>query len=84
MDDIVVVRVLEDDEELSPDVEVWPALEDMEPEAAIRHLMEDWGFDEVDARFHLALALGEIDGDAYAVDDQGRRVRSPRPDRTTA
>ena len=50
----------------------------MEPEEAIRHLMEYWGLDEADARFELALARGETDGDAYAVDDNGQPVRTPR------
>lgn len=78
MDDIKVT-FLDDDEPLPPDVEVIPPLEEMEPQAAIRHLMEFWGLDEADARFELALARGEIDGDAYAVDDNGKPVRSTRP-----
>ena len=78
MDDFVVIRLLNDDEELPPDVEVLPDILDMEPEEAIRHLMEYWGLDEADARFELALARGETDGDAYAVDDNGQPVRTPR------
>ena len=78
MDDIVVIRVLKEDEEPPPDAVALPALEDMEPETAVRHLMEYWGLDEANARFHLALARGEIDGDAYAVDDDGKPVRTPR------
>jgi hypothetical protein len=80
----ITVTLLDDDEELSPDVEVLPDIKDMEPEAAVRHLMDYWGLDEADARFHLALARGETDGETHAIDDQGRRVRSPRQDRTTA
>jgi hypothetical protein len=78
VDDFVVIRVLEDDEELPPDVEVQPDFMDMEPEDAVRHLMEHWGLDDVDARFHLALARGETDGDTHAIDDNGQRVRRPR------
>jgi hypothetical protein len=84
MDDFVVVRVLDDDEELPPDVEVLPDILDMEPAEAIRHLMEYWGLDEQDARFELALARGEIDGDAYPVDDDGQPVRASRQHHTTA
>ena len=76
MDDFAVIRVLEDDEELPPDVEVEPDFVTMETEAAVRHLMEYWGLDEVDARFHLALARGETDGDTHAIDDSGQRVRA--------
>jgi hypothetical protein len=77
------VTILDDDAPLPPDVIVLPALCDMEREAAVRYLMEG-GLDEVDARFHVALARGETDGDTHAIDDQGRRVRSPRHDRSTA
>ena len=83
MDDIVVIQVLDEEEEPPPDAVALPALEDMEPEEAVRHLMEYWALDEADARFYLAIARGEIDGDAYAVDDNGRRIRSPRQRHTT-
>jgi hypothetical protein len=82
VDEFVVLRVLDDDEELPPDVEVEPDIATMENEAAVRHMMEFWGLDEPDARFHVALARGEIDGDAYAVDDNGEPVRTPRPHRS--
>lgn len=78
MDEIVVIRVLEDDEQLPPDVEVEPDFLEMQTEDAVRHLMNVWGLDEADARFHLALARGEVDGDAYPVDDDGEPVRQPR------
>ena len=84
MDDFAVVRVLDDDDELPPDVEIEPDFMTMTAEDAVRHLMEFWGLDEVDARFHLALARGETDGDTHAIDDNGRRVRSPRTVRTPA
>ena len=78
MDDVVVSRVLEEDEEPPPDAVVVPPLEDMEPEVALRRLIDVWGLDEADARFYLAIARGEIDGDAYPVDDNGVPVRQPR------
>ena len=81
--DEITVTLLDDDEPIPPDVVVLPALEDMEPEEAVRHLMEYWGLDEVDARFELALERGEIDGDTHAVDDNGQRLRSPRQHHTT-
>lgn len=81
MDDFTVIRVLQDDEELPPDVEVEPDFAEMETEEAVRHLMEHWGLDEVDARFHLALARGETAGDTHAIDDNGQRVRTPRQHR---
>lgn len=83
MDDIIVIRVLEEDEEPPRDAVEIPALKDMEPEEALRRLIDVWGLDEADARFHLALARGEIDGDAYPVDDNGQRVRTPRQHHTT-
>ena len=78
MDDIVVIRVLDEDEEPPPDAVALPALEDMEPEEAVRHLMEYWGLDEADARFYLAIARGEIEGDVIAVneDDPERAAAS--------
>ena len=82
MDDIVVIRVLEEDEEPPPDAVEIPALKDMEPEAAVRRLMDVWGLDEADARFEVALARGEIDGDACTVDDNGEPVRTSRQHRT--
>ena len=82
MDEIVVIRVLDDDEELPPDVEVEPDFEEMETEDAVRHLMAYWGLGEADARFYLAIARGEIEGDAYAVDDDGNPVRTPRQHHT--
>jgi hypothetical protein len=80
----IKVILLNDDDPLPPDVIVAPDVEEMEPEAAVRYLMTEWGMGEVDARFHLAIIRGEIDGDTHAIDDYGRRIRSPRPDRTTA
>ena len=84
MDDIVVIRVLEEDEEPPHDAIAMPALEDMEPETAIRRLMEVWGLGEADARFHLAIARGEIEGDTIAVreDDAARAIA--RRDRSSA
>jgi len=82
VDEIVVIRVLDDDEELPSDVEVEPDFAEMETEEAVRHLMEHWGLDEVDARFHLALARGETDGDTHAIDDNGQRIRTPRQHHT--
>ena len=84
MDEVVDIRVLDEDEELPPDAIIMPPLEEMEPEAAVKHLMEFWGLDEVDARFHLALARGETDGDTHAIDEHGKRVRKPRPKRRSA
>jgi hypothetical protein len=83
MDDIVVIRVLEEDEDPPHDAVEIPALKDMEPEEAVRRLMDVWGLDEADARFHLALARGETDGDTHAIDDNGQRVRKPRQHHTT-
>jgi hypothetical protein len=82
--DEITVTFLEEDEEPPADTKVWPALDEMEPTAAIRHLMEDWCLDVVDAHFYLPIARGETDGDAYAVDDNGNRVRTPRQTRTPA
>jgi hypothetical protein len=82
MDDIRVT-FLDDDEPLPPDVEILPDIKDMDVEDAVR-LLRSQGLDEVDARFEVALERGEIDGDAYAVDDNGKRVRSPRQDRASA
>jgi hypothetical protein len=84
MDDQRVVRLLDDDDELPPDVATVPDILDMEPEEAVRHLMEFWGLDEVDARFHLALERGETDGDTHAIDERGRRVRKPRQQQAPA
>jgi hypothetical protein len=79
VDEIIVIRVLEEDEEPPADAVALPALADMEPEEGIRHLMEYWGLDEVDARFYLAIARGEIDGDTVAVrDDDAARAELPR------
>ena len=80
--DEITVTLLDDDEPIPPDVIVLPALEDMDVEDAVR-LLRSHGLDEVDARFEVALARGEIDGDAYAVDDNGQRLRSPRQHHTT-
>jgi hypothetical protein len=79
--DEITVTFLDDDEQIPPDVVVLPALEDMDVEDAVR-LLQSQGLDEVDARFEVALARGEIDGDAYAVDENGQRVRTPRHDRS--
>ena len=62
MKDWAAVRVLEEDEEPPADAVMLPALEDMEPEEGVRHLMDYWGLGEADARFYLAIARGEIDG----------------------
>lgn len=82
MDDIVVIRVLGENEEPPPDAVALPALEDMEPEEAVRHLMEYWGLGEADARFYLAIARGEIEGDVITVDEDGSE--QPRADRNRA
>ena len=70
MDDITVT-LLDDDEPLPPDVVVLPPLEDMDVEAAVR-LLRSQGLDEADARFEVALARGEIDGDIIAVQEVSR------------
>jgi hypothetical protein len=75
--DEITVTLLDDDEPIPPDVIVLPALEDMDVEEAVK-LLRSHGLDEVDARFEVALARGEIDGDAYPVDDNGVPVRQPR------
>lgn len=80
--DEITVTLLDDDEPIPPDVIVLPALEDMDVEDAVR-LLRSQGLDEADARFEVALARGETDGDAYAVDD-GNPVRTPRQHHTTA
>jgi hypothetical protein len=84
VDDIVVIRVLEEDEEPPADAVALPALEDMEPEEGVRHLMEYWGLDEADARFYLAIARGEIDGDIIAVRDEDAKPAVVRRDRSSA
>jgi hypothetical protein len=78
----ITVAFLDDDEPIPPDVIVLPALEDMDIEDAVR-LLRSQGLDEADARFEVALERGETDGDAYAVDDNGQRVRTPRQLHTT-
>jgi hypothetical protein len=75
--DEITVAFLDDDEPIPADVTVLPALEDMDVEDAVR-LLRRQGLDEPDARFEVALARGEIDGDAYAVDDNGQPVRTPQ------
>jgi hypothetical protein len=84
VDEIVVIRVLDEDEELPPDAIVLPALEDMEPEEGVRHLMEYWGLDEADARFYLAIARGEIDGDVIDVHEEAAKRTVGRRDRNSA
>ena len=79
--DEITVTLLVDDEPIPPDVVVLPALEDMDVEEAVE-LLRSHGLDEADARFEVALARGEIDGDAYPVDDNGQRVRTPRQHHT--
>ena len=80
--DEITVTFLDDDEPIPPDVVVLPALKDTDVEDAVR-LLRSQGLDEADARFEVALARGETDGDAYAVDDNGQRVRTPRQHHTT-
>ena len=80
--DEITVTLLDDDEPIPPDVVVLPALEDMDVEDAVR-LLRSQGLDEVDARFEVALARGETDGDTHAIDDNGQRVRKPRQHHTT-
>lgn len=84
MDDIVVIRVLEEGEEPPADAVEIPALKDMEPEEALRRLMDVWGLDEADARFHLALARGEIKGDVIAVREENADRAIARRDRNSA
>ena len=81
--DEITVTFLDDDEPIPPEVVVLPALEDMDVEDAVK-LLRSQGLDEADARFEVALARGEIDGDAYVVDDNGQRVRTTRQHHTTA
>ena len=84
MDDIVIIRVLEEDEEPPPDAVMLPALEDMELEEGVRHLMRYWGLDEADARFYLAVARGEIEGDIITVREDGSERAAARRDRNSA
>jgi len=84
MEDIVVVRVLEEDEEPPRDAVAMPAREDMEPEAAVRRLIDVWGLSEADARFHLAVARGEIEGDIIAVQETSAHRTARQRDRNSA
>lgn len=84
MDEIVVIRVLDDDEELPPGVEVEPDFAEMATEDAVRHLMDFWGLGEADARFYLAIARGEIEGDVIAVDEDGSESAQASRDRASA
>ena len=79
--DEITVTFLDDDEPIPPDVLVLPALEDMDVEDAVR-LLRSQGLDGADARFEVALARGEADGDTHALDDNGQRVRTPRQHRS--
>jgi hypothetical protein len=65
MDDIKVT-LLDPDDPLPEDAVVLPDLADMPVEQAVRMLM-DRGLDRADARFFVAIARGEIDGDTIAV-----------------
>jgi len=65
MDDIKVT-LLDPDEPLPKDAVVLPDIVDIPVEQAVSMLM-DQGLDEADARFYVAIARGEIDGDTIAV-----------------
>jgi hypothetical protein len=53
-----------------PVVDVWS----MPTEEAIAYLRDVYKTPEGEARFMVAMAKGEIDGDCYAVDERGRRL----------
>ena len=74
--DEITVTFLDDDEPIPPDAIVLPALEDMPVEDAVK-LLRSHGLDEADARFEVALARGEVDGDLIPV-REGEPVRTPR------
>jgi hypothetical protein len=55
-----------------------PALESMPTEDAVAFLMREYNEDECTAHFMVGIAKGEIEGDAYAIDDESNP--SVRPD----
>jgi hypothetical protein len=79
----ITVTLIDDDEPLPPDAIVLPALEDMDIEEAVK-LLRSHGLDEADARFEVALARGEVDGDLIPVrEGEAERIVGHR-DRHTA
>jgi hypothetical protein len=79
----ITVTLIDDDEPLPPDAIVLPALEDMDVEEAVK-LLRSHGLDEADARFEVALARGEVDGDLIPVREDEAKRMAPRRDRHTA
>ena len=79
----ITVTLIDDDEPLPPDAIVLPALEDMDVEEAVK-LLRSHGLDEADARFEVALARGEVDGDLIPVREEEAERAVARRDRHTA
>lgn len=50
-------------------------LDDGKPRSEITQELVKLGFPEWEARFMLAMELGEIDGDIVALDAQGKRIK---------
>jgi hypothetical protein len=74
----ITVTLIDDDEPLPPDAVVIPALEDMDVEEAVK-LLRSHGLDEADARFEVALARGEVDGDLIPVgEEEAKRIVAHR------
>jgi hypothetical protein len=64
--DEIKVTLLDPDEPLPEDAVVLPNIADMPVKQAVRMLMSQ-GLDRAEARFRVAIARGEIDGDTIAV-----------------
>ena len=79
----ITVTLVDDDEPLPPDAVVLPALEDMDVEEAVK-LLRSHGLDEADARFEVALARGEVDGDLIPVRESEAEHTVAHVDRHTA
>lgn len=58
-----------------------PALESMPTEDAVAFMMREYNEDECTARFMVRIAKGEIEGDAYAIDDESDA--NVRPDHSS-